>query len=395
MTEPQRFPLHGPEYARDPAAAYARMREHGDLAPVELSPGVPATLVLGYEAALEILRDPDTFPRCSEVWEERVGPACPVLPMMMSRPNALFTNGSVHARLRSVIVDSMDRVDPVALREHVEKAADTLVDRFAADGKADLIGQYARTLPLLVFNEMFGCPHDIGDKLVRGMSAIFDAVSAEEGNALLAEATGELVAHKRRQPGADVTSWMMRHPAGLDDLEMAHQLTLLVGAGTEPEQNLIANGILLLLSDDRFGGDLSGGSMPVEDALDEILWTDPPMANYGTTFPRQDIDFHGHRLPAHQPVLISYAAANTDPSRGAADRKGNRAHLSFAGGPHTCPAKSHSRLIASAAVEVLLDRLPDLDLAVPRDALEWRPGPFHRALVALPVTFPPAGPQHR
>jgi cytochrome P450 len=389
--EPERFPMYGPEFARDPQALYARMRAHGDLAPVEIAPGVPATLVLGYDAALEIMRDPDRFPRCSEVWEEQVGPECPVLPMMMSRPNALFTNGAVHARLRSVIVDSLDRVDPAALREHVADVANTLIDRFADDGKADIIGQYARPLPLLLFNEMFGCPHAIGDKLVRGMSAIFDTVGAEEGNALLAEATLELVAHKRQKPGADVTSWMMRHPARLDDFEMAHQLTLLVGAGTEPEQNLIANGILLLLSDDRFGGDLAGGSLPVEDALDEILWTDPPMASYGTTFPRQDIDFHGYRLPAHQPVLISYAAANTDPSRQVGERKGNRAHLSFSGGPHTCPAKSHARLIASVAMETLLDRLPDLDLAVPADELEWRPGPFHRALTALPVVFPPAG----
>jgi cytochrome P450 len=388
---PGRIALHGPEFAHDPQAAYARMREYGDLAPVELSPGVPATLVLGYDAALEILRDPATFPRCSEVWEEAVGPECPVLPMMMSRPNALFTNGAVHARLRSVIVDSLARVDPVSLREYTTRSAGTLIDRFAEDGKADLVGQYARTLPLLVFNEMFGCPRDIGDKLVRGMSAIFDTVSAEEGNALLVEATGELVAAKRQSPGADVTSWMMGHPAGLDDTEMAHQIILLVGAGTEPEQNLIANGIRLLLSDDRFGGDLSGGSLPVEDALDEILWTDPPMANYGTTFPRQDIDFHGYRLPAHQPVLVSYAAANTDPSRPAGDRKGNRAHLSYTGGPHNCPAKSHSRLIASVAIEQLLDRLPDVELGVPADRLEWRPGPFHRALTALPVTFPQAG----
>lgn len=104
--------------------------------------------------------------------------------------------------------------------------------------------------------------------------------------------------------------------------------------------------------------------------------------------PRQDVDFHGHRLPAHQPVLVSYAAANTDPSRATADRKGNRAHLSYAGGPHNCPAKGHSRLIASVAIEQLLDRLPDVELAVPADRLEWRPGPFHRAMTALPVVFP-------
>ncbi|WP_165959332.1 cytochrome P450, partial [Actinomadura sp. KC345] len=386
VEEPARFAMYGPEFADDPQRVYARMRAHGDLAPVELAPGVPATLVIGYDAALEIMRDPDQFPRCSEVWEEEVGPECPVLPMMMARPNALFTNGAVHARFRSVIVDSLDRLEPALLREYVADGANSLIDKFAQDGKADLVGQYARTLPLLVFNEMFGCPREIGDKLVRGMSAIFDTVDAENGNALLAEAGPELVAHKRQKPGADVTSWMMRHPAGLDDAEMADQITLLVGAGTEPEQNLIANGILLLLSDDRFGGDLSGGSLPVEDALDEILWTDPPMANYGTTFPRQDTDFHGYRLPAHQPVVISYAAANTDPSRSTANRTGNRAHLSFAGGPHTCPAKNHARLIASVAMETLLDRLPDLDLAVAAHDLEWRPGPFHRALTALPVT---------
>lgn len=74
-TESGRTPIYGPEFARDPAAAYARMRaEHGDLAPVELSPGVPATLVLGYDAALEILRDPGTFPRCSEVWRRPSAP---------------------------------------------------------------------------------------------------------------------------------------------------------------------------------------------------------------------------------------------------------------------------------------------------------------------------------
>ncbi|MEV4003861.1 cytochrome P450 [Actinomadura sp. NPDC049753] len=384
-----RVPLYGPEFARDPQGTYARMREYGDLAPVELAPGVPATLVLGYDAALEILRDPATFPRCSEVWEEAVGPECPVLPMMMSRPNALFTNGAVHARLRSVIVDSLDRVDPVSLRENVERSADTLIDRFSGDGKADILGQYARMLPLLVFNELLGCTPEIGDKLLRGMNAIFDTVSAEEGNALLGEAAGELIAYKRANPGADVTSWMLSHPAGLDDLETTHQVILLMGAGTQPEQNIIANGILLLLSDDRFGGDLSGGALPVEDALDEILWTDPPIANYASIFPRQDVDFHGYRLPAHQPILISYAAANTDPSRSIADRRGNRAHLSYAGGPHSCPARSHSRLIASVAIEKLLDRLPDVELAVPVEHLEWRPGPFHRALTALPVTFPP------
>src|SRR5205085_1178023 len=55
-------PLYGPEFAADPARTYSRLRRYGAVAPVELAPGVPGTLVIGYEAALEVLRDPITFP---------------------------------------------------------------------------------------------------------------------------------------------------------------------------------------------------------------------------------------------------------------------------------------------------------------------------------------------
>jgi cytochrome P450 len=181
----------------------------------------------------------------------------------------------------------------------------------------------------------------------------------------------------------------MAHPAQLTDEEMIHQLVLLMGAGTEPQQNLICNGLLLLLSDNRFAGDLAGGSIPVEDALDEVLWADPPMANYCVHYAVHDLELDGHPVPAGEPILISLAAANTDPSMVAQRRGGNRAHLAWSAGPHTCPAKSPARLIAAVAVEKLLDRLPDMQLVTGVEQLEWRPGPFHRALAALPVSFPP------
>ncbi|MEW2360328.1 cytochrome P450, partial [Spirillospora sp. NPDC029432] len=365
--------MYGDDFAADPQALYDEMRAHGPLAPVELAPGVEATLVVGYDAALEVLRDAATFPKNPSRWEKTVPAGCPVLPMMGYRPNALFTDGEYHARLRAPINDALARVDTIALREYVEDGADRLLDAFAGAGEADLVGQYARALPLLVFNEMFGCPPEIGDRLVYGMSGIFEIEHAEEANAVLTQGVVDLVRLKRERPGADVTSWMMAHPVGLTDEEMAHQLVVLMGAGTEPQQNLIANGLRLLLTDDRFAGDLSGGNLQIEDALDEILWTDPPMANYGATYPVRDVDFAGTRLPADRPVVISYAAANTDPTRASAHRAGNRAHLAWGAGAHTCPAKNHARLIASVAIERLLDRIPDLEPAVPAEELRWRP----------------------
>ncbi|WP_131741733.1 cytochrome P450 [Actinomadura roseirufa] len=386
---PARFPLYGPEYTESPGSVYAAMRAHGGVAPVELLPGVPATLIIGYEEALEVMRDPGRFPRDASRWERKMDPGCPLLPMMGFRRNTMSVNGAVHARLRSAITDSLDRVDVAALRRLVETTADALVSDFTADGEADLVGQYSRPLPMLVFAELFGCPPDLAGRFVRDMRDIFDGTNVQEADQRLHQTVRELLEFKRARPGGDLTSWMIAHPAGLDESELIEQIVLMFGAGSEPQQSLIANGVRLLLSDERFAGDLSGGSLPVEDALDEILWSDPPVANFGSTYPRQDLDFRGHRLPADEPVVVSYAAANTDPTRAVAQRAGNRAHLAFAAGPHTCPAKGHARLIASVAIETLLDRLPDMELAVPAEELRWRPGPFHRALIALPVKFPP------
>ncbi|MFI1167009.1 cytochrome P450 [Streptomyces sp. NPDC020801] len=391
---PAHEPLYGPEFAADPAAAYRRLRRTGPVAPVELAPGVPASLVLGYDDALHVLRGTETFSKDPRRWKDladgTVPMDSPVVPMMMYRPNALWADGEEHRRLRGAITDSLARVDPNTLRGYVDRSADTLIDRFAPAGRADLLGAYAQVLPLLVFNHLFGCPADYGERLVEGMSGIFDGVDAEKANELLATTLLDLVTLKRERPGQDVTSWLMAHPAELTDEEMVHTLVLLMGAGTEPQQNLIANSLRLLLSDDRFGGDLSGGSLPVEDALDEVLWTDPPIANYAVHYPVHDAVYKGVTLREGHPLVVSLAAANTDPTLTADQKAGNRAHLAWSAGPHNCPAQGPARLIAAVAVEKLLDRLPDVELAVPVEELVWRPGPFHRALAALPVTFPPA-----
>ncbi|GAA0693791.1 MULTISPECIES: cytochrome P450 [Streptomyces] len=387
-------PMYGPEFAADPHGAYTRMRAtFGAIAPVELSPGVYASLVTSYQLGLEILRDTERFAKDPRGWramrDGTVGLDNPVAPMMMYRPNALFADGEAHVRLRGAITDSLDRVDPHALSEYVERSAETLIDAFASRGEAELITEYASVIPLLVFNQLFGARPADGPKLVETMMKLFDSgEDAAAANDELLHWISGLLAEKRRQPAADVTSWLMAHPSQLADDELMQQMILLMAAGTDPEQNLIANALRLLLSDDRFAGELSGGSMPVEDALDEVLWNDPPMANYGTRFPRYDCDVAGVRLRKGDPVLISYAAANHEAALASDRRSGNRAHLAWSAGAHRCPAERPARVIASVAIERLLDRLPDMELAVPAERLTWRTGPFSRALATLPVRFP-------
>lgn len=380
--------LYGPEFAADPESVYRRLRAYGPIAPVELSPGVPGMLVTDYDVALEILRDQVRFPRDARRWQQGIPADCPILPIMAYRPTCNLTDDPDRSRLRKAVTDTLDRVDENALRTFVERSADRLIGRMSPQGETDLRTEYALVLPLMVFNELCGCPEDLGDRMVAAVREVLKWENSEEANMTLGLAVLELMALKRENPGHDMTTWLMEHPAELTDEEVAHQIVMLVGAGSELAQNLIANTLRLLLSDQRFAGDLSGGSLSVEDALDEVLWSDPPLANFAATYPVEPLDFHGVRVPADQPVVISFAAANNDPSTRAEDRAGNRAHLAWGIGPHACPAQRHARIIATVAIEKLLDGLPDMELAVPAEELTWRPGFIQRALSSLPVRFP-------
>ncbi|MGW9304522.1 cytochrome P450 [Streptomyces cyaneofuscatus] len=391
----QQTSLYGPEFAADPHRAYDAFRAHGPAAPIELAPGVDATLIVQHEAALRVLQNPALFARDSRRWaalrEGAIPMDSPVLPMMMYRPNCLFTDGAEHLRLRKAVTESLARLNSSRLSRDVERIADYLIDQFIERGTADLLNEYAKLLPLLLFNQLFGCPGDIGDRLTRSMSAIFDGEDVLRANGELTECLMELVALKRRQPGEDITSWLIQHPAGLRDEELKDQLVMLMGAGVEPERNLIANALLLMLAGDQPGGpERRGSGMLVEDALDDVLWNNPPIANYATHYPVRDIELDGVVLKAETPVLISFAAANSDPSlTDARQTLSKGAHLAWGAGPHVCPAKSPATLIALTAIEKILNTVPDLSLAVPASGVGWRPGPFHRALISLPVRFTP------
>ncbi|WP_024805712.1 cytochrome P450 [Nocardia sp. BMG51109] len=362
-------------------------RRFGALAPVELAPGVPATLVIGYRTAVRILHDPDHFPADPRTWQQSVPPDSPVLPMMEWHPAARYCTGTTHARYREASQAAIDAVDLHALHLTIEQIALSLINAFCQEGAADLVGQYAFPIAFEALNWMVGCSPEIGQRVATGMAARFDTVGAARGMEMLKEALLELVRLKRAEPGADMTSQLIHHPAALDDHELLAQLMSFYGAGIEAQRNLITNTVRLMLTDARFGGDMLSGSMPTRDALDEVLFSDPPMANFCTTYPRQPILIEDTWLPAHQPVVVSLAGCNNDPAIAGGDRSGNRSHLAWSAGPHACPAKSPAYLVVQDAIDQLLDVLPEMRLAVPPEELGWRPGPFHRSLRALPVVF--------
>lgn len=380
--------MYGPSFGADPDGHYAHLRSFGPSAPVDIAPDVQVELITSYDAALYVLQNPASFVRDSRRWkalnEGRVPADSPALPMMSYRPNALFSDGAAHARLRQAVTDSLATVNELQLVRQTQQSADYLISRFSSEprGQAEVMADYAQPLPLLVFSELFGCPPEIGDRVIAGISGIFEGTPGADE--VLGGALTELIALKRRRPAADLTTRLMEHPAQLTDEEVLHQLVTLLSGGTAPLTAVIGTSSALYLDEEWQSG------LPVEDAIAQSLWNYAPIANYAAHYPTHDIELGGRVVRANDPVLISFAAANTDPKLTEHRQQlSAKAHLAFGAGPHACPAKDPAFVIAVAAVEALLNRLPDVEMRVPFKTLAWAPSPWSRSLVTVPIRFSP------
>jgi cytochrome P450 len=382
-------------FARDPHPYYAALRAHGPVGWAELAPGVPAYVVTDRRAALELLHDTETFSHDPRPWEATVPDDSPVLGMMRWRPNTLFADGGAHLRYRTSLIDAFDLVEPHDLRDRVHRAVHLLVSRIGPRGEADLVGDFTRPLMALVFNSLFGLPDSASDRLDAALGKLIEGgAQAAQGEAEFGGYVLELIAAKSERRGDDLPSWLLDHPAGLTPEEVTWQVFLTLGAGHEPTANLVSNALSRILGNPAYYSTLTSGARPVTDAVLEVLHHETPLANYGIHYARTSLTFHGVWIRAAVPVVISYGALAqaAEQERGTDRHPSDASHLSWSAGPHACPVKQHTLLIATEAIERLTQWLPDLEPVLPRERLTWRPGPFHRSLTALPVRFSPRSP---
>ncbi|GAA3029024.1 cytochrome P450 [Kitasatospora albolonga] len=391
-------PLYGPRFQTDPRGVYQELREkHGPVAPVELAGGVPAWLVIGYRELQLMTSQPKVYGRDSSRWNQwpHIPADWPLKPMMAPVPSILYAEGAEHQRRKAAITDALAAVDQYELKQYCEEVADRLIDGFAGKGEAELVADYAHRLPLLVLCRLFGLDEDEAPVLIAGLVAMLDGgAEAQAGAQRLLDVMLKLVLRKREQPGPDITSRLVAHEAGLTDEEVMRDMRVILIAGHQPSAYWISNALRLMLTDERFAASLSGGRRSIGQALSEALWEDTPTQIFAGRWATRDTQLGGQRITAGDMLLLGIAGANTDPSVRQADgaaAEGNRAYLSYSYGPHSCPfpAQETAEVIATTAIEVLLDRLPDLRLAVTESALVWRPSAWVRALVALPVAFTP------
>lgn len=178
----------------------------------------------------------------------------------------------------------------------------------------------------------------------------------------------------------------------------------ITAAGHLTTADWIGNSLRLMLTDDQFAVALTGGRHSVAEAMNEVLWEEGPTQILMRPLGGPRHPAGGRGIRAGDMLLLGLGAANADPhirqhlsaSGGPSGQCGNSAHLAFSHGEYRCPfpAQEIAEIIARTGIEVLLDRLPDLELAVPVPELVRRQSAFLRGMTALPVRFapvPPAG----
>ncbi|MEU0541185.1 cytochrome P450 [Nocardia sp. NPDC005978] len=394
-------PLSGPRFHTDPRALYNDMRrDHGSVAAVELAGGIPAWLVIGYREIHQVTNSPELFPRDASLWNQWVNipEDWPLLPMIgPPMPSIYSTAGAEHRRHVAMVEPALESVDPFELRRHCEELADRLIDEFCGRGHADLVADFAVPLPVLALSWLLGLPDERGPHLARVMKALADGgADAQSAYAAFMGEMQQLLMERKAARGNDLVSRMLAHHDQFTDTEYVLDLMAVVAAGQLPTSDWIGNSVRLMLTDDRFAAALGGGRRSVGQAMNEVLWEDTPTQILAGRWAARDTRLGDRTIRAGDLLLLGLAAANADPHvrqnvTDSAVHSGNSAHFAFSHGEYRCPfaAQEIAEVIARTGIEVLLDRLPDIDLAVPASQLERRPSPFLRGMTSLPVVFSP------
>ncbi|MFI6621035.1 cytochrome P450 [Streptomyces sp. NPDC050528] len=435
------------EFATNPYPAYAWLREHAPVHKTRLPSGVEAWLVTRYGDAKQALADPRLSKNPAHHDEPAHAKGKTGIPG--ERKAELMTHllnidPPDHTRLRRLVSKAFTPRRVAEFAPRVQELTNDLIDRFAAEGSADLIHDFAFPLPIYAICDLLGVPREDQDdfrdwagmmirhgggprggvaRSVKKMRSYLAELIHRKREALTDAPTPHLDANlsgapaqqpgrnpsdtpaSAPAPGEDLLSGLIRasdHGEHLTENEAAAMAFILLFAGFETTVNLIGNGTYALLTHPdqrtRLEKSLAAGEHDLlETGVEELLRYDGPVELATWRFATRPLTLGGEDIAAGDPVLVVLAAADRDPERFAdpdvldLGRRDNQ-HLGYGHGIHYCLGAPLARLEGQTALATLLTRLPDLQLAVDPADLRWRGGLIMRGLRTLPVEFTPERP---
>ncbi|WP_274918397.1 cytochrome P450 [Streptomyces sp. WZ-12] len=393
------YPLTAPNALAAPEE-WGELRASCPVAPVTLPSGDRAALLTRYADVKQVLADPRCTRQLDAEGAARI--SADDTGGVFNSEMAASLNGAGQQRWRRMLTKWFTAKRMAALRPTIEAMAERLVDEMIAHGHpADLKAAVGFPLPVWVICDLLGVPAADRDRFSRWSDMLLNLTRYDQREIATAQRNfhAYMTAHletRRRDPGEDLLSSLLTATDAdggrLTDDQLAATGQALLIAGHETTANMIGKMMALLLADRRRWEQLVADRSLVRTAVEEVLRFD---ANAGFGMPRyvtDDIEVAGTVLARGTTLVCSMAAANRDEETFAGadamslDRSPNP-HLAFGSGPHSCLGQSLARTELQVVLDVLLHRLPTLELAVPAGELRRIEGLVVGGLREVPVRW--------
>ncbi|MFD5075715.1 cytochrome P450 [Streptomyces sp. NPDC058371] len=357
--------------------------------------GDVAWLVSSYELCKQVLED-DRFSL-----KDTSAPGVPRQYALTIPPEVVNNMGNITgAGLRKAVLKALNPKSE-GLTHWMRSYAAELVDGLVAEGApADLRGGFADPYSAAMHCHILGIPQTDAPRLMRSLDIAFMNSACPVSGAKLN--WDRDIAYMTQRLDDPATTGLMAELAALrKDPEYAHLTdemlatvgVTMFGAGVISTAGFLTMALVSLVQHPELQDELLAHPDRIPAAVDELLRVN---LSIGDGLPRlalEDVRLGDVDVRKGELVLVLVEGANfdarefPDPHKVDLTRENSTAHLSFGGGSHYCPATALGKKHAEIALETLLDRMPDLQLAVPVAQLVWRTGFMKRIPERLPVMW--------
>lgn len=333
-----------------------RLRSEGPVVWVDVLGG---WVVLSRDSAVAVMRDAVRF----TVDDPRFSTAQVVGPSMLS------LDGAEHRRHRNPFAASfMPAVVTSRDGPGIEATARRLVAELRPAGAGELRRQLAGPLAVAVAAGALGL-EDVPVADLLGwydlIVAAVDGVSRGEGVAASGVAAFESLAGALRAAARNPSSLLADAAAVLTDDELVANAAVFLFGGIETSEGMTSNLLHHLLANPEELAAVRADRVLIDAAVEESLRLEPAAARVDR-YATADVELDGASIRKRDLVIVSLSAANRDPlhfpdpDRFDVRRPNSRGHVAFAQGPHACIGAQLARLETRAALNAVLDLLPDI-----------------------------------
>ncbi|HKF38395.1 MAG TPA: cytochrome P450 [Ktedonobacteraceae bacterium] len=300
-----------------------------------------------------------------------------------------------HRKLRSLATLAFTPRTIAQLEPRIAEIVHEQLDNVAAQGHMDIIDDLSYPLPVTVIAELLGIPLADRERFKRWSDQFIGALPTQgiDPEDEMSEYFRWIIQQRRQEPKSDLISALLA--AQIDGQHLTEQellgfCVLLLVAGNETTTHLIANAIWCLDNKPDALAELRANRALLPSAIEEVLRYRSPLKMMFRVAV-QDTTIRETTIRAGEAVVAWIGSANRDetqfPNAETFDihRDPNR-HLAFGYGIHFCLGAPLARLESRVALDIMLDRLPNLrrDRDVPLEPISAF---ILHGVQHLPVTF--------